>query len=204
MSVLIVDYGLGNLSSVRRTFEKCGADVFVDERPASVAEADHIVIPGVGDYAEAMSRITEVGWDVALRRAALEEKIPVLGICLGMQLLSSTGEESGLTQGLGLVEGRVVRLEPSNAGERIPHVGWNEVYPEAGSILFRDIAAGTDFYFVHSFHFRPARDTDAAAVTPYCGEFISAVSRENIHGVQFHPEKSSKAGITLISNFIGL
>lgn len=204
MSVLIVDYGLGNLSSVRRTFEKCGADVFIGERPECVKAADHIVIPGVGDYAEAMSRITEAGWDVALRRAALEERIPVLGICLGMQLLSSTGEESAVTQGLGLIEGRVVRLESTEATERIPHVGWNEVYPVKGSTLFLDIAAGTDFYFVHSYHFRPALDADAAAVTPYCGGFVSAVSHENIHGVQFHPEKSSKAGMTLIRNFIEL
>ncbi len=204
MSVLIVDYGLGNLGSVSRTFEKCGADVFVDERPESVEEADHIVIPGVGDYAEAMLRITQAGWDVALRRAALEEKIPILGICLGMQLLSATGEESGLTQGLGLIEGRVVRLEASDANERIPHVGWNEVYPVEESPLFLDIAPGTDFYFVHSYHFNPAHAADAAAVTPYCGEFVSAVSQENIHGVQFHPEKSSKAGMTLIRNFIEL
>ena len=204
MSVLIVDYGLSNLSSVRRTFEKCGAEVFLDDRPESAQEADRIVIPGVGDYSEAMARITRAGWDVALRRAALEEKIPVLGICLGMQLLSTAGEESGLTQGLGLIEGQVIRLQAKDANERIPHVGWNEVYPAKESPLFLDIAAGTDFYFVHSYHFEPARETDAAAVTPYCGEFVSAVSRDNIHGVQFHPEKSSKAGMTLIRNFIEL
>lgn len=158
----------------------------------------------MGDYAEAMMRITEAGWDVALRRAALEEKIPVLGICLGMQLLSATGEESGLTQGLGLIEGCVVRLQPTDANERIPHVGWNEVYPAEESPLFLGIAAGTDFYFVHSYHFKPADEAAAAAVTPYCGEFVSAVSQENIHGMQFHPEKSSKAGMTLIRNFIEL
>lgn len=204
MSVLIVDYGAGNLSSVSRTFDKCGADVFVDERPESVEQADHIVIPGVGDFAQAMSRMTGAGWDVALRRAALEEKIPVLGICLGMQLLSATGEESGLSHGLGLIDGRVIRLEPSSANERIPHVGWNEVYPVGESTLFHDIAPGTDFYFVHSYHFKPAREADVAATTPYCGEFISAVSQENVYGVQFHPEKSSKAGMTLIRNFIEL
>lgn len=204
MSVLIVDYGLSNLSSVRRAFEKCGAEVFLDDRPESAQEADRIVIPGVGDYSEAMARITRAGWDVALRRAALEEKIPVLGICLGMQLLSTAGEESGLTQGLGLIEGQVIRLQAKDATDRIPHVGWNEVYPAKESPLFLDIAAGTDFYFVHSYHFEPARETDAAAVTPYCGEFVSAVSRDNIHGVQFHPEKSSKAGMTLIRNFIEL
>ena len=204
MSVLIVDYGLGNLSSVSRTFEKCGADVVIDDRPESAESADHIVIPGVGDYAEAISRITDSGWDVALRRAALENKVPVLGICLGMQLLSTTGEESGQNQGLGLIDGRVIRLVPVEAEERIPHVGWNEVYSIENSPLFSGIAPGTDFYFVHSFHFKPAITDDAAAVTPYCGEFVSAVSKDNIYGVQFHPEKSSKEGMTLIRNFIDM
>lgn len=203
MSVLIVDYGMGNLGSAQRSFEECGAKVRVSDDPRSISEAERIVIPGVGAFSEAMRCIHRMGWYDGLRRAGLEDRIPVLGICLGMQLLADSGEEGGSTEGLKLIAGRVCRLD-NVGGERLPHVGWNEVYPRDGCALFRDIPSGTDFYFVHSYRLVPARAETLAASTPYCGEFASAVSQDNIFGVQFHPEKSSRAGFQVIRNFLAI
>jgi glutamine amidotransferase len=203
MSVLIVDYGMGNLGSARRSFEECGATVRVSDDPKSVSEADRIVIPGVGAFSEAMQRIRDMGWYGTLRQAALQDRVPVLGICLGMQLLADSGNEGGDTEGLGLISGSVCRLD-NTGGERLPHVGWNEVCPRDRCVLFKEIPPGTDFYFVHSYHFVPHNLGHLAATTPYCGEFASAVFADSIFGVQFHPEKSSRAGFQLIRNFLAL
>jgi glutamine amidotransferase len=203
MNVLIVDYGMGNLGSARRSFEECGAKVHVRDDPKSVAAADRIVLPGVGAFSEAMQRIREAGWYSAIRQAALQDRVPVLGICLGMELLAESGDEGGYTEGLALIPGRVCRLDNAS-GERLPHVGWNEVYPRNECVLFKKILPRTDFYFVHSYHFVPDNPNNLAATTPYCGEFASAVFAENIFGVQFHPEKSSQAGFQLIRNFLAI
>ena len=129
---------------------------------------------------------------------------PLLGICLGMQLLASRGTEAGGADGLGLVPGVVERLQPTVAERRIPHVGWNEVNPAPDQPLFAGLEAGTDFYFVHSFHLRCDSDASVAATTPYVGGFTSAVRRGAVHGVQFHPEKSQAAGFALLRNFLRL
>lgn len=202
MTVLIINYGMGNLGSARRSFEECGAQVLISEEPADVKNAERIVIPGVGAFAEAMRRLQQRGWDEVLREAAFRDRLPLLGICLGMQLLAAIGEEGQATPGLALVAGRVVRLSNAVTGERIPHVGWNEVYPVDQSDLFHDIPPGSDFYFVHSYHFMPDNPESILANTPYCGGFVSAVRNANVFGVQFHPEKSSKTGFQLIRNFL--
>ena len=153
MSVLVVDYGMGNLASARRALEKCGARVVVSDDPASIADATRVVIPGVGAFAQAMALLNERGWVTALRDDAVGKGIPVLGVCLGMQLLADFGTEGGDTPGLGLVPGRVVKLTATMESERVPHVGWNEVYPRNECPLFSGIPSGSDFYFVHSYHF---------------------------------------------------
>lgn len=204
MTVLIINYGMGNLGSARRSFEECGAQVLVSEDPADVKIAERIVIPGVGAFAEAMRRLQRRGWDEVLREVAFRDRLPVLGICLGMQLLADIGEEGQPMTGLGLVAGRVIRLSNMGNEERIPHVGWNEVYPVGESDLFHKIPPGSDFYFVHSYHFVPDSQESILANTPYCGGFVSAVHNANIFGVQFHPEKSSKIGFQLIRNFLKL
>ncbi|GAM09650.1 imidazole glycerol phosphate synthase subunit HisH [Geobacter sp. OR-1] len=200
---LIVDYGMGNLGSVRRAFEECGADVFISGNPSDISVADHIVLPGVGAFADGMTALNAAGWVDALRRSTTE-MIPLLGICLGMQLLADRGFEGGETEGLGLIPGEVRRLEPDSAETRIPHVGWNEVHPRCANPLFSAIAEGTDFYFVHSYHFIPLTADDIAATTPYCGTFVSALNRGTVFGTQFHPEKSSRAGFQVIRNFLAL
>lgn len=204
MSVLVVDYGMSNLGSVKRAFEECGADVFISDTPSDCAQAGHIVLPGVGAFADGMAALTEGGWITALRSAALEDRTPLLGICLGMHLLADKGFEGGETRGLGLIPGEVLRLTADTPEIRIPHVGWNEVHPVGTHPLFTGIPAGADFYFVHSYHFVPENAGDALASTPYCGSFASVVGRGNVYGTQFHPEKSSRSGFQLIRNFLAL
>jgi glutamine amidotransferase len=201
---LIVDYGMGNLGSVKRAFEECGADVFISDDPNDCTLADHIVLPGVGAFADGMAAMTAGGWTVALCSATQEDKIPLLGICLGMQLLADKGFEGGETAGLGLIPGEVCRLVADRPETRIPHVGWNEVHYGGKHPLFARIPTGSDFYFVHSFHFIACNYDDALATTPYCGAFVFAVSRVTVYGTQFHPEKSSRVGFQLIRNFLSL
>lgn len=201
MKVLIINYGMGNLGSVRRAFEECGADVLVSEDPAGLADAERIVLPGVGAFPDAMARLNAAGWPAKLREALENPGVHLLGICLGMQLLADKGHEGSETPGLCLIHGEVTRFVPPNC-ERVPHVGWNEVHQEQSSPLLSGMADGTDFYFVHSYHFQPARAENVLATTPYCGDFASVVGAGNVFGTQFHPEKSSKPGFQLIRNFL--
>jgi glutamine amidotransferase len=201
MKVLIINYGLGNLASVRRAFEECGADVLVSARPEDLGEAERIILPGVGAFPDGMANLHAAGWPVQIRQALQNNSVQLLGICLGMQLLAEQGEEGSLTPGLGLIRGTVRRLQ-SPSTERIPHVGWNEVHPTQPSTLLAGINAGTDFYFVHSYHFAATSQGSVLATTPYCGTFASVVREGNVWGTQFHPEKSSKPGFRLIRNFL--
>lgn len=202
MSVLIIDYGMGNLRSVKRAFEECGADVVISDDPGELDIAERFVLPGVGAFVDGMNNLREMGWIPAIRNAVFNHKIPMLGICLGMQLLAQTGFENGNTPGLGLIPGEVIRLEPDSPGVRIPHVGWNEVHKKKESKIISGIPDGSDFYFVHSYHFVPAKGKYTVAATPYCGGFVSVIENENIYGVQFHPEKSHRLGFRIISNFL--
>ncbi len=206
MSVCIIDYGIGNLGSVRRAFEECGGDdVFISRDPVDLNRAAHVVLPGVGAFRDGMQRLTDGGWVEAIRKTSQEDGIPLLGICLGMQLLATTGSEGGTVDGLNLVPGRVVRMEPQGSEERIPHVGWNEVHPKNHDHpLLMGIPSGTDFYFVHSFHTIPDNPDEGIATTPYCGGITSILGRSNIFGTQFHPEKSSRWGFQLIRNFLDM
>ena len=201
MKTAIIDYGMGNLGSVRRAFEECGADVFIASHPSEIAHVDRIVLPGVGAFSKGMENLNSRGWVSELKRRVIDDKIPILGICLGMQLMASHGKEGGDTNGLGFFQGLVDRLKPSEADRRIPHVGWNEVEFEQAHPLLRGIESGTDFYYVHSFHVIPG-ELVFQAKTPYCGGFVACMAKENIMGVQFHPEKSSKAGFQVIRNFL--
>lgn len=204
MKVLLIDYQMGNLGSVRRSLEECGADVLCSEDPRDLKDASRIVLPGVGSFRDGMRHLEKKGWVPEIRKAAIEDKIPFLGICLGMQLLSSKGCEGGETEGLGLIPGTVEKFIPDSPETRIPHVGWNELVISLPSPLLSGIPNRSDFYFVHSYHFVAKDPKDIIATTPYCGRFVSVVARGNIFGTQFHPEKSSKAGFCLLRNFLGL
>ena len=204
METAIIDYGMGNLLSVQRAFEKCGSDAVIIDNPLELRDAEHIVLPGVGAFPDAMDNLQKNGWIEELNRAVLEKETPILGICLGMQLLADKGYEVRECDGLGYIPGEIVRFTQTQEKERIPHVGWNEILKREDSPLFDGIADGTNYYFVHSYHFRVANEENIATVTPYCGEFVSSVIKDNIVGTQFHPEKSQKAGFKLIKNFLSM
>lgn len=204
METAIIDYGMGNLLSVQRAFEKCGSEAVIVDDPLELRRAEHIVLPGVGAFPDAMENLRQYGWIEELDRAVLEKEVPLLGICLGMQLLAEKGHEGRLCEGLGYIPGEIVMLEPTGECERIPHVGWNDIEKRAETPLFDRIEDGTNYYFVHSYHFRVSNEENIAAVTPYCGTFVSAVVKDHIVGTQFHPEKSQKAGFALIRNFLAM
>ena len=204
METAIIDYGRGNLLSVQRAFEKCGSDAVIVDNPLDLRDAERIVLPGVGAFPDAMANLKCGGWIAELNRAVLEKQTPLLGICLGMQLLAEKGHEVKVSEGLGYIPGEIVLLEQASSGERIPHVGWNEVQICGENPLFDEIEEGTNFYFVHSYHFKTADENHIASRTPYCGGFVSAVIKDNIMGTQFHPEKSQNAGFKLIKNFLDM
>ena len=204
MTVAIVDFGMCNLDSVSRGIEACGGVPLVTDRPAEIVAADRIVLPGVGAFTDAMTNLRRRSLDDALSEAVIEQGVPCLGICLGMQLMASRGLEGGEMEGLGWIEGEIRRFESEDRTIRVPHVGWNAVDVETDGPLFRDIPSGTDFYFVHSFHFVCADRADVVGMTTYCGRFVSAVSRGHIHGVQFHAEKSQRWGLQVLRNFLAL
>lgn len=201
MLALVVDYGMSNLKSICRAIEECGGRVQVATLPSDLKKATHIILPGVGSFSDGMNNLNESGLSNAIIEEVTENRIPILGICLGMQLLADCGTEGGEVRGLGLISGKVARLV-ANHGERIPHVGWNEVYPLSKCQLFDGVRPGCDFYFVHSYHFEPSEHETVVATTPYCGGFVSSVKRGNVYGVQFHPEKSQKPGFSVLRNFL--
>jgi len=193
---------MSNLGSVRRAVEECGGEPVVSDNPADLDVAERIILPGVGAFADGMANLNAAGWPDKLRETIVNPEVQLLGICLGMQLLATTGFENGVTPGLNFIPGEVVKLQSSSSAERIPHVGWNEVHFLKEHPLLGKISNKTDFYFVHSYHFQTIESADAIANTPYCGGFSSVVGRGNVLGTQFHPEKSSRPGFEILRNFI--
>lgn len=197
-AIAIVDYRMGNLRSVEKGFLAAGvAGVAVTDDAGTLRRARGIVLPGVGAFRDAAANLASSGLrEVLLERA--EAGVPLLGICLGMQLLASVGLEDGEWEGLGLVPGRCERL---TGDVKVPHMGWNTVEYPRESPLFAGIEAGSAFYFVHSYHVIPEAAGAAIGVTDYGAPFVSALQAGNVFGVQFHPEKSSERGLALLRNF---
>ncbi len=200
MSVAIIDYGLGNVTSVLGALEKLGFEGVVTDRPDALAYADKLILPGVGAFGDGMVNLHKRGLVEILNDLVMVRKKPILGICLGFQLLAEASEEFGLHQGLGWVKGRVTRL-PSDPGLRVPHVGWNELERTADNLLYRDLPADSLFYYVHSFAM-PADPAFTIGTCTYGRHFTAALQQENVFGTQFHPEKSQQAGLTLLGNFL--
>jgi glutamine amidotransferase len=199
--VAILDYGMGNLRSVEKALERVGAEVVITAEHEAVRGADGVILPGVGAFAKAMERVRELGLDALIAERAAAE-VPVLGICLGFQLLFESSAELGGAAGLGLVEGKVTPLEAP--GLKIPHIGWEPMRLEARSELTEGIDDETPFYFVHSFAPRPRRAEDLLGTAAHGERFACAIARPPVYGVQFHPEKSSRAGLALLANFAAI
>jgi len=202
MKVAIIDYRMGNLGSVRRSFQELGAEVFVAHEPSEIERADFIVLPGVGAFSEGMKNLSSGGWIPALEDSVNLKHKPLLGICLGMQMLADYGTEGGKINGLGFIPGSVQKLDTLDCRERIPHVGWNEVSFIKEDILFENILNSSDFYFVHSYAFLPSNPKHLIATVPYGINLTAVVKYKQVYGCQFHPEKSSKVGKQFLSNFI--
>jgi glutamine amidotransferase len=198
--VVIVDYGLGNLGSIANMIRKCGGTSEISRDAAVIAGAKRIILPGVGAFDAGMSNISRSGLREVLSRKALEEKVPFLGICLGMQLLTNSSEE-GQLEGLGLVQAecRGFRLPE---GMRVPHMGWNSVATHKASGYYQMTDPETRFYFVHSYYVQCADPADVLLTCNYGGTFCAAFEHENILGVQFHPEKSHSFGKELLTGFL--
>jgi glutamine amidotransferase len=202
MKVGVINYGMGNLNSVRRSFEEIGADVVVANHPSALYDVDKIVLPGVGAFAEGMAHLNQGDWIPVLNDLVHIQHKPLLGICLGMQMLASMGYEGIETPGLGYIPGDVKRIDLLGCKERIPHMGWNEVRYKAKSIIFDSIPDASDFYFVHSFAFEVNNSDNLIATVDYGCELTAIVGSNNVFGCQFHPEKSSKAGRQMLKNFM--
>ena len=197
--VTIIDYGMGNLGSIRNMFKRLGVDVEVTTAFSRIRAADKLVLPGVGAFGAAMREINGSGLREILDYKATQERIPILGICLGMQLLTRSSEEADVP-GLGWIEGSAHRF-PASAGLKVPHMGWNVALPARSSPLTEDLPEEPRFYFVHSYYVRVDEDADSVLRTTYGVTFDSAIQHGNIYGAQFHPEKSHKFGMRILANF---
>lgn len=201
--IVVVDYGSGNLRSVAKAFEAIGAEVKVTGLPADLADAERIVLPGVGSFAEGMRNLRERGLIEALGHEVLAKRKPFLGICLGMQMLAEEGSEDGVHRGLGWLPGRVIPMAVPHSSLKVPHMGWNEITRPAGpAALFARLPAKPTFYFAHSYRFEASDPRVVAATSDYGGNFTAAVLKGNIFASQFHPEKSQQNGLTLLKNFV--
>jgi glutamine amidotransferase len=197
--IAIIDYGMGNLHSVSKAVERLGHKAVVTAEPAAILAADGAILPGVGAFGDAMEGLVSTGLDRTVAEFAASGK-PLLGICLGMQLLFTESEEHGLHRGLDLLPGRVVRF----AGDyKIPHMGWNRLTFRKADPLFAGLREG-HVYFVHSYHVLPEREDDLLAVTDYYQQVTAIAGRGNIYGMQFHPEKSGSLGMQLLGRFLGM
>jgi glutamine amidotransferase len=198
--VILIDAGTGNLRSVQKALESLGAAVERTDDPQKVLSGKRVILPGVGAFGDFMSGLRARGLDSVIKEAAARG-VPLLGICVGMQAFFEVGQEMGQHQGLGLLPGRVARFEKM-PGIKIPHTGWNQLEAERESSLFDQVDAGAYAYFNHSYFCQPADSSDIIARTEYGHAYACAVRRENIYGVQFHPEKSQAVGLQILENFL--
>ena len=211
-TLIIIDYGSGNLRSAAKAFEHVSKDITVkiSNKPEDLLKADRIVLPGQGAFRDCMENLSAIdGMIEALNEAVIKDATPFLGICVGMQLMASRGMEHGVTAGLDWIEGDVIPIAPDDTSLKIPHMGWNELhYLSANNtqdnrhFVLRNTDSSENFYFVHSFMFQCTYNHNCLAMTEYGGLIPAIIGRDNIIGMQFHPEKSHKAGLKLLSNFL--
>lgn len=204
MNVLIVDYDMGNIHSVVKKLQRLGIDPVVSSLAADIIKSDKLILPGVGHFEKAARQLLKLGLVEPLNEAVLGQRKPILGICLGMQLMTNRSDEGG-GPGLGWIDAEVKKMEVRNTNRyKVPHIGWTSVNIKKESKLMRGINDGDEFYFVHSYYCQCRSSKDVLTSSEYDGWFTSAIEKDNIFGVQYHPEKSHEVGIQLIRNFISL
>ena len=198
--IVIVDYGMGNLGSIKNMVKKIGYDAIISSDPSDLLSAKKIILPGVGSFDNGVKNLDELGLKKIIIDLVETKQVQILGICLGMQLLGKTSDEGSL-EGLGLIDGQVRKFD--NNQIRVPHMGWNTVNLKKKSHLFKDMYNQENrFYFVHSYYFECNDEEDILTTTTYQKDFVSSLHKENIYGTQFHPEKSHKFGMSLLNNFL--
>lgn len=206
--IAVIDYNMGNLASIRNALEHLGAEFVITRDPVEIKKASKIILPGVGSFRKAMNYLSDFELLPILEEQVNQKNVPILGICLGMQLLADWGTEDAEagqpTRGLGWIQGTVKRIEPTSAQLRIPHMGFNDLKIKKHTPILNDIPEDAHFYFVHSYHFCLGNVEDVIAVSDYGQEIVAMVARRHIYGVQFHPEKSQTVGLRLIKNFLDL
>lgn len=203
--ITILDYGSGNLNAIKNIYERLNIPFEFADTKEQITKAEHIILPGVGAFDETISTLQNKGFLDVLNKKVLEEKVPILGICVGMQMLADSSEE-GTLAGLGWIQGSVKKFDKNliPGKPKIPHLGWNSIEITRDCPLFKNVDPAVGFYFVHSYYYECADEANVVCKTEYGKVFHSAVNRENIFGVQFHPEKSHDNGIQLLKNFANL
>jgi glutamine amidotransferase len=199
--IYIINYQSGNLGAIVNMFRRIGANILIAEKPSDLVHASKIILPGVGTFDTGMQNLISAGWLHCLNQKVLQENVPTLGICLGMQLMTNSSEE-GRLEGLGWIKASTKRFAFSDKNLKVPHMGWNRVSPNKSSNLLSTDGAETKFYFAHSYYVETENDQDTLLKSFYGLEFSSAVEKGNILGVQFHPEKSHRYGMNLLRNFV--
>lgn len=202
--ITIIDYGVGNLNSIRNMLKKIGVNSVISSQPADIESAEKLILPGIGSFEYGMKKLRGSAFFDTLQQKVLQNKTPILGVCLGAQLLLNGSEEGEPVPGLGWIEGKSVRFNQSLMADnfKVPHMGWNELQIKKESRLFKDVRPDHRYYFVHAYHMACYHEADILAESNYSYNFVAAVEKQHIVGVQFHPEKSHKFGMKLYENFI--
>ena len=208
MSIVILDYGIGNVKSILNAFEKTGINAILSRERNVIFKAKGIVLPGVGAFYQGMNNLNKYGL-VDIIKEYVKTRKPLLGICLGMQMLLEESEEFGLTKGIGLIKGKVIKIPIKESNKiKLPHISWNEIKPKNiqwQNTIFNKVDINSDMYFVHSYVVKPDNEDEILSTTNYFdAEFCSALKKDNIYGCQFHPEKSARSGLQIIKNFINI
>jgi glutamine amidotransferase len=200
--ITLIDYGSGNIHAIANIYKRLNIPFKMTFNPEELLKAEKLILPGVGDFDETMKLFEKNGVKEALNEAVVHKKIPILGVCVGMQIMGNSSEEGELN-GFGWIKGKVRRLSTENLNQKphLPHLGWNSVSFDPESFLFKEVGGEQGFYFLHSYYFDCEDTTNIYATTQYGDEFASAINRQNVFGVQFHPEKSHKNGIRIFKNF---
>ncbi len=202
IKVAIINYGIGNIRSLYNSLKKIDIDAEIISDPELINNFNKVFLPGVGSYNDAILMIKKFGWDIAIKNFSCNKKKSLFGICVGMQILSSDGYENGKSEGLDIIKGEVMIMDKQGCNLKLPHIGWNNIKILSKNLITRNISNESNFYFVNSYSFKILNKEELIATTSYGIEFPSIINKENIFGTQFHPEKSSNAGIQILKNFI--
>ena len=200
--VAIINYGIGNIRSLYNSLKKIEIDAEIINDPELICNFNKVFLPGVGSYKDAIEKIKKIGWEKSIKNFSSNKNNSLFGICVGMQILSSYGYEYGKSQGLNIIEGDVEHMDKQGCSLKLPHIGWNNIKIYNNSLITENISNESNFYFVNSYSYKHLNPDRLIATTDYGIEFPSIINKENIFGTQFHPEKSSKAGIQILKNFI--